>query len=210
MFVSPVIEISDHGRFGKCARVTGDWLKHRAQLWKEKKPNAIVFAADQFAFPEKNGSLALWIKGTNLHCVYPFRCEPYTLAVWPNPYAFTSSLKVMENQYIPRPRIWTHLLLTWTSPETGSYRSRCQLYINGVKGRRGRSTAGFAERASEMHLMTKLRADTYIDEVVLSKKALSPVDAKMLFFGGPYTPDEDTCFYLSFDDGTFNARARRE
>ena len=32
----------------------------------------------------------------------------------------------------------------------------------------------------------------------------------MLFFGGAYTPDQDTCFYLSFDDGTFNARARRE
>ena len=207
-FASPVIEISDHGRFGKCAGMTGDWMKHRPLLLKEKRPNALVFAADRFAFPEKNGSLAFWIKGPNLHCVYPFRCEPYSLAVWPHPYAFTSTMRTMEIQYIPRTNIWTHLLLTWTSPETGGYKSRCQLYVNGEKGRSGRSKEGLAERAAEMLLMERLHNGTFIDEVILSSKVFSEVDARKLFFGGIYKPDEDTCFYLNFDDGTFNARAR--
>ncbi len=207
-FVSPVIEISEQGRFGRCAVMTGNWQQHGAKLRKEKKPNAIVFSTDRFVFPEKNGSLAFWIKGANLQCVWPFRCEPYSLAVWPNPYAFTSTMKVMEAQYVLRANTWTHLVLTWTSPETGGYKARCQLYVNGIKAKGGRSTQALAECAKEMLLMGKLHDGTFIDEVILSRKVFSEIDAKRLFFGGVYTPDEDTCFSLSFDDGTFNARAR--
>ena len=187
-----------------------------------KRRVGVAYPCNARTFDPKQGTFACWIKAPSYHCktVFSTESDVFKFCMWHNkdqqgryfyfPFSFIQwKHRRYNGAYLSRmePGLWYHIAITWNLANQRA-RGYIRTYVNGVTGKRAaRLEPPFDYTTGDT--LTIGQFQCAMDDVVMLDKVLDLEGIRRMFFSAPFTPNEHTLLYVSFDSGTTDGLTTR-